>query len=86
MKNRNGRTILLGVFATATLVWSAINHFSVPIEEMAWLLAYSALGVLFIMLLAAAAVAVLQAVKSLRRKDSAHPTSPAAAEDKARQD
>ena len=86
MKYKNGRTLLLGVFATATLVWSAIQHFSVPVEEMAWLFAYSALGVLFIMLLAGVAVAVLQAGKSLRRKTAAAPTTPATAEDKPQQD
>ena len=66
VKSKSLRTILLGVFATVTLVWSAIYHFGVPMQEMAWLFAYSAMGVLFIVLLAAAAVAVLEVGKRLQ--------------------
>ncbi|MCZ6830514.1 MAG: hypothetical protein O7F73_13180 [Gammaproteobacteria bacterium] len=70
MMNRNRRTILLGVLATATLVWSAIYYFGVPVAEMAWLLAYSVLGVLGIVLLAAASVALRHGLRLLWRKMS----------------
>jgi hypothetical protein len=70
MMNKSRRTIFLAALAMATLVWSAIYHFGVPAQEMAWLFAYSALGVLLIVLLAAIAVALLQGVKMLRRKNS----------------
>ncbi len=66
------RTISLAVLATATLVWSAIYHFGVPMAEMAWLFAYSVLGVLAIVLLAAAAVALLQGLRLLRQKILQH--------------
>ena len=60
--------MLLATLATATLVWSAIHHFDVPAEKMAWLLLYSAMGVFGIMLLAASAVASLHGVRFLWRK------------------
>jgi hypothetical protein len=86
MKYKSARTVLLGVFATGTLVWSAIYHFSVPMEEMAWLFAYSAMGVLIIMLLAAVAVALLQVGNSLRNKNSARHTQRTSAQADSRQD
>ncbi len=67
MISRNRRTLVLGILATATLVWSVIHHFDVPAEDMAWLFAYSVLGVFGIMLLAALAVAVLQGLRYLLR-------------------
>ena len=70
MMNKNRRTIFLATLAMATLVWSAIYHFGVPAQEMAWLFAYSTLGVLLIVLLAAIAVALVHGVKILRRKNS----------------
>lgn len=68
MMNKNRRTLLLGILATGTLVWSAIYHFGVPPAEMAWLFAYSVLGVVCIATLAAIAVAVLAGLRSLRNR------------------
>jgi hypothetical protein len=68
MMSKNRRTLLLGTLATAVLVWSAIHHFGVPAREMAWLFAYSAMGVLAIALFAAVAVALVQGLKWLRRR------------------
>ena len=65
---RNLRTLLLACFATATLVWSAIVHFDVPAVDMAWLFLYSAMGVFFIILLAAASVALIQGSRALWRR------------------
>jgi len=62
------RTILLAVLATASLMWSAVHHFGVPSADMAWLLAYSALGVLAIAVFAAASVALLLTLRVLWRK------------------
>ncbi len=70
MMKGSRRTLWLGVLATATLVWSAITHFGVPVAEMAWLFAYSVLGVLGIVVLAAAVVAALHGLRFLLRRTS----------------
>ena len=67
MLSRNRRTLLLAALATATLVWSAIEHFDVPPAEMATLFAYSALGVLVIILAAAMTVALIKGLQWLFR-------------------
>ncbi len=48
---RHRRTIFIGLFATATFAWAAIEKFDVPAEDLGWLLLYCVIGV--------AAVAVL---------------------------
>lgn len=58
------RTSILAVVATGTFVWSAIDMFDVDPMEMWQFFKLSALGLVFIMLLAAILVA---AFKSLRR-------------------
>ncbi len=50
---RYRRTVFLAVLACATLVWAAIEQFDIPAQEMAWLFAFSALGVLAIICAAA---------------------------------
>ncbi len=46
MISRNRRTVFLGLLATITFVWAAIDRFDVPPQEMAWLLLYCVVGVL----------------------------------------
>ena len=65
---KNRRTFILGVLATGALVGSAIYHFGVPAEEMAWLFAWSVLGVVFIAALAATTVAAVHGLRYLLRR------------------
>jgi hypothetical protein len=69
MMSKNRRTLILGLLATVTLVWSVVHHFGVSPREMAWLFAYSVMGVLVIMALAAIAVTLLNTLRSLLRRD-----------------
>lgn len=68
MNRRNARTLLLAILATATFIWSAIYHFDIPAQEMAWLGLYTAAGVLTIALLAALTVASLHGIRYLWRR------------------
>ncbi len=67
IKRNSRRTLILALLACATLVWSAINSFDVPVEEMAWLAFYSFLGVFSIIVAAALFVALLQSFRWLLR-------------------
>jgi len=64
------RTLALGLLATVTLVWSVVHYFGVSPVDMAWLFAYSVMGVVAIMALAALAVAVLNVLRTLLRRGS----------------
>ena len=66
-RNRNRRTVFLGVLATATFAWSAIYQFDVPAAELGWLLVYCVLGVATVALLAAVCVATLVLLGKLKR-------------------
>jgi len=68
MKSQNKRTVILGVLATATFVWAAIDRFDVPAEELAWLMLYCVLGVLGTMLLAAITFSLVVLLKKLWRR------------------
>ena len=68
MKSRHKRTVFLGVLATVTFVWAAIDRFDVPAEELAWLLVYCVMGVLGTMLLAAVTVGSAVLAKKLWRR------------------
>ena len=61
------RTLILGLLATVTLVWSVVHYFGVSPVEMAWLFAFSVMGVAAIMLLAALAVTLLNVLRKLLR-------------------
>ena len=66
---RYRRSITLGVLALACLVWVATDQFGIPREDMAWLLVYTATGVLAVILLAAVAVGLwVGLLKLLKRK------------------
>jgi hypothetical protein len=78
MKNRNRRTVFLGLCATLTFVWAAIYQFDVPAQELAWLLAYCVAGVLLIALLAALGVGLVLASRYLWRRISREPQSDSA--------
>jgi len=56
---RNRRTIFLGIFACASLVWAAIDQFDVPPRELAELFAYTVAGVLLVILCAALCVLLI---------------------------
>ncbi len=58
------RTIILAVAATATFVWSAIDMFGVDPDEMWQFFKLSAMGLLFIVAVAAVLATVM---KLLRR-------------------
>lgn len=55
---RYRRTIFLGVLALGTLVWSAVDQFGIPMEEMIDLFLTTVMGVLSVIAVAAV-VAVL---------------------------
>ncbi|MEP5765635.1 MAG: hypothetical protein ABJ308_13660 [Halieaceae bacterium] len=76
MKSRNKRTVFLGLLATVTFVWAAIDRFDVPAEEMAWLMLYCVLGVLLTMLLAALSVGLLVLGKKLFARISGREQNP----------
>lgn len=78
MKNRNRRTVFLGIFATLTFVWAAIYQFDVPAEELGWLLAYCAAGVLLIALLAGLSLGLVLALRHLWRRISGESQSDSA--------
>ena len=69
MQTRNmRRTLLLGVVATASVVWAAHTHFDVPLEELAWLLLYCVLGVLLMAVLAGLSVALVILLRRIWRR------------------
>jgi membrane protein DedA with SNARE-associated domain len=66
---RHRRTTILGVLALASLVWVAVDQFDIPLEDMAWLLFYTVVVVLGIIVVAAVAVAAMIGLKKLLGKD-----------------
>ncbi len=75
-KNRGRRTLFLGVLATGTFVWAAIDRFGVPPEEMARLMLYCVMGVLLTMVLAALSVGIFVGGRLLLRRLGVFRTPP----------
>jgi len=65
---RYRRSILLGVLALSSLVWVAVDQFNLPREDMVWLMVYTLVGVLGIIVMAAVAVGVGLGVRRLLGK------------------
>ena len=55
---RYRRTIILGVLALGTMVWSAVDQFGIPIEEMIDLFLATLLGVVSVIAVAAVVAAL----------------------------
>ncbi|MEP4484696.1 MAG: hypothetical protein ABJ013_03605 [Halioglobus sp.] len=64
---RYRRTIFLGVLALGTLVWSAVDQFGIPMEEMIDLFLTTVLGVLSVIVVAAGVAAVWFSLRWLLR-------------------
>lgn len=65
MKSIPRRTIFLGVVATATFAWAAIEKFDVPPAELAWLMLYCVVGCLAVALLAGLCFGLLVSLRKL---------------------
>ena len=55
---RYRRTIILGVLALGAMVWSAVDQFGIPIEEMIDLFLATLLGVVSVIVVAAVVAGV----------------------------
>ena len=64
---RYRRTIFLGVLALGTLVWSAVDQFGIPMEEMIDLFLMTVTGVLSVIAVAAVAAALWFSLRWLLR-------------------
>ncbi len=64
---RYARTVILGVLALGVLVWSAVQQFGVPLQEVRELFLGTVLGVAAVILLAAAAVLALIGLRRILR-------------------
>lgn len=63
------RTIVLGVLAMAALVWSAVDQFGIPWEEMLDLFLAMLLALVLIVMCSAVVAALWMGVRRLLRKD-----------------
>jgi hypothetical protein len=61
------RTIVLGVCALAALVWSAVDLFDVPVEDMGQLFLGTVIAVGVVIVAAALTVALLAGLRRLLR-------------------
>jgi len=64
---RYRRTIFLGVLALGTLVWSAVDQFGIPMEEMIDLFLTTVMGVLSVIAVAAVVAALWFSLRWLLR-------------------
>ena len=65
MKSIPRRTIFLGVVATGTFAWAAIEKFDVPPAELGWFMLYCVLGCVAIALLAGLCFGLMIGVRKL---------------------
>ncbi len=66
---RYWRTIILGVLALGVMVWSAVEQFDVPLEEIRQLLLGTVIAVVLVILAAAVFVLVWAGLRRLLRRD-----------------
>jgi hypothetical protein len=64
---RYRRTIILGVLALGTMVWSAVDQFGIPIEEMIDLFLATLLGVASVIVVAAVVAALWLSLRWMLR-------------------
>jgi hypothetical protein len=64
---RYWRTFILGMMALGTLVWAAVDQFGIPIAEINKLFLAIILGVVLVVLSAAAAILLWQGLRKLIR-------------------
>lgn len=63
------RTVLLAIAAMGTLVWAAVHQFAISWAEVRQLFIATVIGVLLVIALAGAGVAVWAGIRRLLRRD-----------------
>jgi hypothetical protein len=66
---RYWRTIILGLVALAVLVWTAVDQFDIPMEDVRELLLGTVLAVVLVIGLAALVVLIWMGLRRLMRRD-----------------